>query len=228
MNYKEYKDVFFNIKNVYIIIILLILLYLIILNKKKNKIEKLDTTITNVSNEALQNIASVYANTNSVSAFNNLKIGGTVDISNNLTVSGNITCNNINAKNLKGIIVLWSGLEKDIPIGWILCDGTNGTPDLRGRFILSSGQGIGLTKRNIGDIGGSETHILSIDEMPTHQHNFGRDFWSSDIGQNRGVDLGNVNNQRANDWSGETSYTGGNKAHNNMPPFYVLAYIMKI
>ena len=42
----------------------------------------------------------------------------------------------------KGIIVMWSGADTDVPAGWVLCDGTNNTPDLRGRFILGSGNDI--------------------------------------------------------------------------------------
>src|SRR5207237_1315846 len=42
---------------------------------------------------------------------------------------------------IKGIIVLWSGLASAIPSGWVLCDGTNGTPDLRDRFIIGDGTG---------------------------------------------------------------------------------------
>ncbi len=49
-----------------------------------------------------------------------------------------------------GIIVMWSGPRADIPEGWALCDGTNGTPDLRDRFILSVGDG-----EETGGTGGS-------------------------------------------------------------------------
>ncbi len=40
----------------------------------------------------------------------------------------------------KGVIVMWSGRIADIPPGWALCDGTNGTPDLRDRFIVGARQ----------------------------------------------------------------------------------------
>lgn len=43
---------------------------------------------------------------------------------------------------MKGIIVMWSGVVADIPFGWKLCDGTNGTPDLSERFIRAVGGGI--------------------------------------------------------------------------------------
>jgi len=52
-----------------------------------------------------------------------------------------------------GIIVLWSGLLSAIPSGWLLCDGTNGTPDLRDRFITGAANGA-----NPGTTGGSNTH----------------------------------------------------------------------
>lgn len=39
----------------------------------------------------------------------------------------------------RGVILMWSGTIATIPTGWVLCDGRNGTPDLRARFILGSG-----------------------------------------------------------------------------------------
>ena len=39
----------------------------------------------------------------------------------------------------KGGIIIWSGSVNDIPAGWVLCDGSNGTPDLRDRFVLGAG-----------------------------------------------------------------------------------------
>ncbi|GAI52202.1 unnamed protein product, partial [marine sediment metagenome] len=40
---------------------------------------------------------------------------------------------------MRGAIVLWSGAIVDIPDGWILCDGNNGTPDLRNKFVVGAG-----------------------------------------------------------------------------------------
>lgn len=59
--------------------------------------------------------------------------------------------------------MIWTG--SIAPRGWAICDGTRGTPDLRGKFILSIGSG-----RVSGDIGGAETHTLSITEIPGHTH----------------------------------------------------------
>ncbi len=64
-----------------------------------------------------------------------------------------------------GVIVMWSGAVVAIPTGWNLCDGTNGTPDLRGKFILGAGGDY-----DPGDAGGEETHTLTEAEMPSHTH----------------------------------------------------------
>ena len=153
-----------------------------------------------------------------------------------------------------GIIVAFNGIN--IPAGWQICDGTNNTPDLRGRFILSSGSGTDLSIRLINDIGGSETHTLNIDEIPGHTHSgttssngahiHSTNANGTDIGltikdnNNKGM-LSNVNAGENNiksldsliiNSSGThthtftTNVTGNNNSHNNMPPFYVLAYIM--
>jgi len=61
-----------------------------------------------------------------------------------------------------GCIIMWSGIVANIPSGWLLCDGTNGTPDLRGRFVLGAGG-----TYSVGDSGGQE----SITDVPSHSHN---------------------------------------------------------
>ena len=73
-----------------------------------------------------------------------------------------------------GGIIMWSGAGGMLPSNWKLCDGGahNGltTPDLRGRFILSSGSGSGLTGRMVGQTGGEETVALTVAQMPAHSH----------------------------------------------------------
>lgn len=53
-----------------------------------------------------------------------------------------------------GIIAMWGGLLVDIPAGWLLCDGTSGTPDLRARFIKGSAAGV-----DPGVTGGATFHV---------------------------------------------------------------------
>ena len=59
-----------------------------------------------------------------------------------------------------GLIAAWSGAASAVPAGWALCDGANGTPDLRGRFLVGAGGDYA-----VGDTGGAATETLKyIDE----------------------------------------------------------------
>lgn len=64
-----------------------------------------------------------------------------------------------------GAIVVWNGLISSIPTGWSLCNGTNGTPDLRDRFIVGSG-----STYSLGDTGGFNTVTLTSPQIPAHTH----------------------------------------------------------
>ena len=66
-----------------------------------------------------------------------------------------------------GAIIMWSGTLATIPSGWALCDGTNGTPDLRDRFICSVG-----TSEDPGTTGGANSYALSTSQLPSHTHSF--------------------------------------------------------
>ena len=76
-----------------------------------------------------------------------------------------------------GGIIVWSGAANAIPTGWALCDGQNGTPDLRGRFVMGavSGSDTNPDPDNLeylapGNTGGSKQHTMIIGEMPSHSH----------------------------------------------------------
>ena len=119
----------------------------------------------------------------------------------------------------KGGIIIWSGAANAIPDGWVLCDGTNGTPDLRGRFVL----GYDGTTYNAGDSGGEAMHTLTIAEMPSHNHVYytGKGEDTTQSGYPANAEIGQLY-QTLN-----TSSAGGGQPHNNMPPYYTLCYIMK-
>ena len=112
-----------------------------------------------------------------------------------------------------GGIIIWSGAVNNIPSGWALCDGTNGTPDLRSRFVLGAGGSY-----SVGATGGEATHKLTISEMPSHTHSY--TYWAGNGGGN-GHTYGSA-------YTRNTSSTGGDQPHNNMPPYYALCYIMKL
>lgn len=97
-------------------------------------------------------------------------IGGTITYTNVYTksqVDSKITAvqNSINAIETvpKGVIVMWSGSTSNIPSGWRLCNGSNGTPNLRDRFVVGAGSAY-----NPGNTGGNN----SITAVPKHSHTF--------------------------------------------------------
>ena len=155
-------------------------------------------------------------------------------VSNNLTVK-DLQVDGVSNLTPKGGIIAWKYTTLNIvdgviipPPTWALCDGLNGTPDLRGRFILGGGPGVGLTNRISDTSGGVETVTLSDAQMPYHNHGYhdqGQDTASCEFG-NFGSKMCGVTGMR-HDWRG-TDHRGGNQPHENMPPFYVLAYIMKL
>lgn len=65
----------------------------------------------------------------------------------------------------KGMIIDWYGTADNIPAGWHLCDGTNGTPDLRDRFVLGAGGDFPLEAK-----GGNASIKLTVDMIPEHRH----------------------------------------------------------
>ena len=143
-----------------------------------------------------------------------------------------------------GTIALWSGSIADIPEshGWYICDGgTYGgvtTPDLRNKFVVGAGtdtQNVwgfdaesgaetftnGQTSVVVGSTGGSVAHQLTIAEMPRHRHSY----------YDYAVDGDDNQIETADDNIGDqleyTGYQGGDDYHENRPPYYALAYIMK-
>lgn len=64
-----------------------------------------------------------------------------------------------------GVITLWSGSVATIPSGWALCNGSNGTPDLRNRFVVGAG-----STYSVGDTGGSDSVTLTSAQIPSHTH----------------------------------------------------------
>jgi len=68
-----------------------------------------------------------------------------------------------------GGIIMWSGAANAIPSGWVLCNGSNSTPDLRGRFVV--GYSDTDNDYDVGDTGGNKQQTLSTNQIPSHTHN---------------------------------------------------------
>lgn len=115
-----------------------------------------------------------------------------------------------------GSIVAWYGRIDEVPIGWTLCDGTNGAPDLRGVFILGAGG-----QYPVGSTGGADKVTLGVDNLPSHSHGV-------DLGITMACSEAPTEFVASIGGSMNTESTGGNVPHENMPPYLALYYIMKL
>ena len=70
-----------------------------------------------------------------------------------------------------GFIGLWSGAANAIPSGWYLCDGNNGTPNLKGKFVV--GYDNNDSDYDVNDSGGNKNITLSTSNLPSHTHSDG-------------------------------------------------------
>ena len=157
-----------------------------------------------------------------------------------------------------GGIILWSGSVASIPVGWALCNGANGTPDLRDRFVVGAG-----STYAVGATGGSSTVTLTTTQLPSHSHGVNINSGNESAGHTHSfrplaklgaggglngealsggpVQLGeqvvnalpatNTGGISANHYhnvNGSTDAAGSGTAHENRPPYYALCYIMNL
>lgn len=141
----------------------------------------------------------------------------------------------------RGLIAMWNGTQ--VPNGWALCNGQIvddlQTPDLSGKFVV--GWQSGNEDYNlIGNTGGQDKVTLTTPEIPSHVHNFADAYFIEaydGIGINGSQWIGNNlygSNKTDRDnsyvalWDHDTRAAGGGQPHENRPPYYVLAYIIKL
>ena len=150
----------------------------------------------------------------------------------------------------QGTILSWFGQLANIPSGFAVCDGKNGTPDLRNRFIVGAGDAYKLS-----DIGGEDAVKLEPSQTSSHYHTFGyhdsnnNGYFittaSKKVNADRpaGTYPAKWNGSGGGGWYGwdGSGWAGGQnlvtsltvateaqKPHENRPPFYALHYIMKL
>lgn len=106
-------------------------------------------------------------------------------------------------------------------------------PDLRGRMVVGAGQGVNLTNRPVGSVGGEETHTLTNSELPSHRHTVPLRNSSGISGSAQyvlGGATGSVNAVLSTDLqtnSAVTDLTGGGQAHQNMPPYLATNWLIR-
>jgi hypothetical protein len=126
-----------------------------------------------------------------------------------------------------GMIILWSGSSGSIPSGWLLCDGTSSTPNLRDRFVVGAGTtyAVGATGGSADLVVPSHTHTATDSG---HVHTFGFTYGSTAVGgggsANTGAGTTTTSSGNANI---TVSTTGVSPTNANLPPYYALCYIMK-
>lgn len=199
--------------------------------------------------EAIRNLSEVASKLQAggLTIPGNLTISGAMSVKGNSSVEGNSTVNGSFNYLPKGTIVLWGGTTA--PAGWALCNGQNGTPNLQGRFVLGWNPAGGKHPKvpgsdynQINGVGGNQVHQLTAGEMPAHTHGMneaghhghgmGGAICSnmSGCGYKQVVtrDRGGFGTDGAGNHTHQIHNAGGNDVHNTMPPYYILAYIMKL
>lgn len=138
-----------------------------------------------------------------------------------------------------GTIIMWAGVLSNIPAGWVLCDGLNGTPDYTGRFVKSVANASDVT----GGTGGTDSYSLSTSQLPSHSHGGSTSTDGSHTQSIPTTSIDGTNNYEDKLWDGGSNESVGNAgAHShtitvnsigsgstieNRPKYYELAYIQK-
>jgi hypothetical protein len=146
-----------------------------------------------------------------------------------------------------GVILMWSGSIVSIPSGWFICDGANGTPDLRNRFVVGAGStyAVGATGGSADAIVVSHTHtgsaattsitgnVNGISESFGNGGSAGGVFTKTSgftvqtFVQNDPGDGGGFTMNASHGHSLTIDSAGSSGTNANLPPYYALAYIMK-
>lgn len=206
--------------------------------------------INNAMREMMAQIKDMQAGTDG----DNFTVGGNLAVTGTTTLSTDLIVNSSSgtagqallsrgaglspqwgAAFVAGMIMIWSGSSASIPSGWVICDGTNSTPDLRNRFVVGAGStySVGGTGGSADAVVVSHTHSATVTD-PGHSHQFYASEYTGSPPYAPDVEHWNGNRAYAYDGSSATtgisvsnSTTGVSGTNANLPPYYALCYIMK-
>jgi hypothetical protein len=140
-----------------------------------------------------------------------------------------------------GMIMMWSGSIATIPSGWLLCDGTSSTPDLRNRFIIGAfSDDSGTAKTTVTgtstQTGGSKdaivvshTHTATVTD-PGHAHSYNSvsfNINADNLGNRAGASTSYTTSTATTGITVSNSTEGSSGTNANLVPYYALAFIMK-
>ncbi len=168
-----------------------------------------------------------------------LTIPGDLTVKGNISTPANLTVTGAFNMIPKGTIFAYN--SEVVPEGWALCDGKDGRPDLRGRFLV----GYDVEKpdyNKIGKKGGEDFHKLIMKEMPSHNHGAAgqhthtytkikdgsRSNACNSCSGSYLKSLGSDNLETSIAGNHEHAVQGSDEPHENRPPFYVVTYIIKL
>lgn len=137
-----------------------------------------------------------------------------------------------------GMIIMWNGTPANVPTGWALCNGANGTPNLTDKFIVGAGSAYGygatggtkdatlVSHNHSGSTGGagSHSHTYSKGSSGTAQAGSG----VGSTGVNKGSTSTNTSSIGNHTHSVSIGTTGSSATNKNLPPYFALCYIMRL
>ncbi len=137
------------------------------------------------------------------------------------------TFSNTDPSTITGVVNNTSNNITTADGNWRVCNGNGGTPNLKGKFIVGTGEDNTSTTLTYNNVVGSNNHVLTISQMPSHNHKGGGASSGGSATTKRGTGVTRTFLTGVNS-SSNTGNRGGGKAHENKPSSLVLLYLQRI